>query len=223
MGRPTTVHRGRPGRMTSVRTMPIRVSPIPGEAIDSWLEVLAHRTHTAWADLLSAVGLDAPNSAANSGWVVQILPGESAAISAATGLAGPMLDTMTLARYAHTALRIDPATRSVSRAFPWSRAGASRYCPYCLADTDGRWQLAWRLAWSFACLEHHCLLADTCPQCGRAQRYRGLAGHIVPMPGHCANPATNGGRARARCNADLTNAVAHFRDDHPVLTAQRVV
>jgi hypothetical protein len=207
--------------MSSVRTLPIRVSPVRGEAIDSWLEFLAHRNHTAWADLSPAVGLDPPNSAPN-GWVVQLRAGERAAISAATGVAGATLDRMTLARYADTALRIEPATRTVRRVFPWTRVGASRYCPYCLADSGGRWQLAWRLAWSFVCVEHCCLLADTCPQCRQAQRGNALAGRIVPVPGRCANRAADHGWAR--CHADLTAAaVAHFPDEHPVVAAQRVV
>jgi hypothetical protein len=48
----------RQGRMKTVRTLPIRIAPIDGEAIDSWLEAIAHRTHTAFGDLLAAVGHD---------------------------------------------------------------------------------------------------------------------------------------------------------------------
>ncbi len=43
--------------MTAVRTLPIRLPPVAGEALDSWLEALAHRNATAFGDLLSAVGL----------------------------------------------------------------------------------------------------------------------------------------------------------------------
>ena len=41
--------------MNAVRTLPIRVAPIEGEALDSWLEAIAHRTHTAFGDLLTAL------------------------------------------------------------------------------------------------------------------------------------------------------------------------
>lgn len=37
----------------AVRTLPIRVAPIDGEALDSWFEAITHRTHTGFADLLS--------------------------------------------------------------------------------------------------------------------------------------------------------------------------
>ena len=31
------------------------------------------------------------------------------------------------------------------------QTSGSRYCPKCLAESGGRWQLQWRLAWTFAC------------------------------------------------------------------------
>lgn len=32
--------------MSSPRTLPIRLAPLPGEALDGWLEALAERLHT---------------------------------------------------------------------------------------------------------------------------------------------------------------------------------
>ena len=52
------------------------------------------------------------------------------------------------------------------------RRRGSRYCPSCLAERDGRWLLAWRLGWTFACTTHGVLLCDTCPACGQAPRSR---------------------------------------------------
>src|SRR4029077_3158541 len=46
----------------------------------------------------------------------------------------------------------------------------ARFCLTCLSETGGRWQLWWRLRWAFACPNHQCLLADTCPRCDRWQR-----------------------------------------------------
>ena len=45
-----------------VRSLPIRVSPLPGEGLDSYLEALAARHHAAWGDVLDAVGLGARSS-----------------------------------------------------------------------------------------------------------------------------------------------------------------
>ena len=50
--------------MNTVRTFPIRMIPIEDEALDSWLEAIAHRTHTAFGDLLAAVGLSAYHGSA---------------------------------------------------------------------------------------------------------------------------------------------------------------
>jgi hypothetical protein len=58
--------------MDAVRTLPIRLTPIAGEALDSWLEGLAHRTHTAFGELLSAVGLDPYRGKGSSSWIVQL-------------------------------------------------------------------------------------------------------------------------------------------------------
>jgi hypothetical protein len=43
--------------MTPVRTFPIRLAPLPGEALDSWLEALAHRLDVRLGDVLDDLGL----------------------------------------------------------------------------------------------------------------------------------------------------------------------
>ncbi|SII54569.1 TniQ family protein [Mycobacteroides abscessus] len=211
--------------MNTVRTLPIRIGPIEGEAIDSWLEAIAHRTHTAFGDLLAAVALSPYNGMGTTAWIVSLNPDEAATISTATGITPDVLETMTLQHYSGRAVRIQSGARMISRAFPWGRGRGSRFCPACLAETDGRWQLRWRLGWTFACTIHNCLLADACPDCGAAQRRRTHIGDIVPQPGRCSHRAPDAvGRTPPRCSADLTTAaVASFDADHPVMHAQRVV
>lgn len=213
--------------MSTVRTLPIRLKPVPGEAIDSWLEALAHRNHAVHADLLAAVrpGTGQRHPSIQNAWIVRLPAQEMQAVSAATGIDQAAITAMTLSHYAERALRIDPKTQTISRTFPWGRGRGSRYCPHCLAETGGRWQLAWRLGWSFACLRHSCLLADACPECGRAQRIFAHIGDAIPAPGRCALPRRDAtGRAPARCGADLANmTVPTFSDDHPVLTAQQLI
>jgi hypothetical protein len=211
--------------MTPVRTLPIRLPPISGEALDSWLEAIAHRNATAFGDLLTAVGLKPYHGTATTGWIVTLSTAEAATIAAATGLTGQALDTMTLAHYAGRAVKINNETRTLSRAFPWGGARGSRYCPTCLKETRGRWQLSWRLGWTFACTEHHCLLADACPHCGAVQRRRTHVGDLIPHPGRCAHPAAEAtGRSPARCDSDLTDTdVEVFDPDHPAIRAQQLV
>jgi hypothetical protein len=79
------------------------------------------------------------------------------------------------------------------------RRDGSRYCPQCLAGRDGRWLLAWRLPWVFACTRHRLLLCDRCPACGQPPRaYAGAAAGRT-APGTCPNPVTR----RTWCGADL--------------------
>jgi hypothetical protein len=206
-----------------VRTLPIRLDPIDGEALDSWLEAVSHRLSSPWGDFADAVGLPAaPSALGRTPWLTRLTPAEAAGISVATDQQLTRLHAMTLARYDGTGLRIHQDIRAVNRAFPWSRMRFSRFCPDCLRDSGGRWQLFWRLGWAFACEKHRCLLIDECPACGQQQRARPLRADVVPNPGHCATQAAHAtGGAPARCDTDLHAAqTLRFPADHPVLTAQ---
>lgn len=211
--------------MSAVRTLPIRVAPMTGEALDSWLERIAHRTHAAFGDVLLAVGLNSHRANTTSTWIVQLREEDAQSISTATGVAVDILEAMTLAHFSERALRIKDSGSVLSRTFPWGRACGSRFCPLCLKGSAGGWQLSWRLGWTFACTEHGCLLADACPECGAVQRRRSHPGGIIPNSGACAHHFTNAvGRRPARCGADLTEAPATTFDiDHPAVHAQRVV
>lgn len=123
--------------MIAVRQLPIRIAPIPGEALDSWLEALAGRTHTAWADLVTAI-TNRPRGAHTNRWVVQLDPQDAETISQATRVGVDELTAMTLTRFDGRGVRIDSAVGEVSLEYPWSRGRGSRYCPQCLSDTGGR-------------------------------------------------------------------------------------
>jgi transposase InsO family protein len=103
--------------------------------------------------------------------------------SAATGVPAQALAGMTLARYQGTGLAevaAQPGLPSVPRW--WRHLAGSRYCPRCLAANGGRWMLAWRIPWAFACTGCQALLADACPDCGRRHRR-------TRAPGGPAGPA----------------------------------
>lgn len=214
-------------------TLPIRVQPMPGEALDSWLAALAYRLHTPLVTLLPELGLPRPRQNNRHSyqpgdipmeWSVLLRPWEIGAIAAATCIDPDTIDAMTLRRYHGVALLIDSTTRRVNVRRLWGRNTASRFCPDCLAETGGRWLLSWRLGWSFACMTHRRLLADVCPGCGRIPRRR-LLGELS-VPGRCAQPAGPGARGRfaARCGHDLTTATTlRLPHDHPVLHAQRLI
>lgn len=204
-----------------VRALPIRVLPVPGEALDSWLEALAARYQSSWGDLLDAVGLGGSAGTALGLRLRRSLPATNdlSTISQATGVSMPVLRAMTPAR------GLCPgATDEETLDLLLPR---SRFCPHCLADSGGRWQLWWRLRWAFVCPTHRCLLLDVCPKCLKAPRSHALNRQLVPTPGQCLNPALDaggGGRNPRRCHEDLTAAVTvKLPRDHTVLDAQRTI
>jgi hypothetical protein len=204
------------------RTLPMRVSPVPGESLDSWLETMAHRHRCRFGDLLTALGIQAHPR--RSDWLVAISPDQRCALAAATGITEDVLTTMTLEHYDGRALHIDPNNRTLRRSFPWGWRTGSRYCPHCLADNGGRWQLAWRLNWTFACIQHNCLLADSCPQCGARQRHHPHNASSIPEPGSCPRFRVAQSSRRHRCGASLYMAdVLTVPDSHPALVAQRSI
>ncbi|GAA3140157.1 hypothetical protein GCM10020255_016530 [Rhodococcus baikonurensis] len=94
--------------MTPVRTLPIRVAPLPGEAIDSWLEAIAHRTDTTFVDLDTALHHEDRSASGRvqrlSMWPMHLAPGEVNTIAAATELSAAAIEAMTLVRYDGVAL-----------------------------------------------------------------------------------------------------------------------
>lgn len=220
------------------RTLPLRLSPVPGEALDSWMDALAHRLKVPLTDLCRAMGLKGgPHSVYKrddipANRVVLLRDPEADAIHTATGVAVDILHAMTLARYDQRAIVIDHASRRVNNRAMWARGRGSRYCPDCLTDTGGRWQLRWRLPWSFACTVHARLLAEACPLCERDHSFAASDTHLPPAPGRCASPVPRPGQGErtgrrvlhTRCNADLATATTMLLPvGHPVLLAQQVL
>jgi DNA-binding transcriptional LysR family regulator len=218
--------------MTPARTFPVRLAPLPREALDSWLEALAHWLSVRLGDVLGDLGLAAPfkngarELAVPTDWTIALREEEAARIAHATGTDPQQLHDMTLMRFDGRALRIDQANRQVSRHVLWGRPRGSRFCPECLAGNGGRWPLTWRLGWSFACLTHRRLLANRCPDCGRVQRERPFSRHALPVPGRCGTrPSRTGDLAiPAGCGLDLTQAeTLALPAGHPALAAQRLI
>ncbi|WP_435599839.1 TniQ family protein [Streptomyces sp. C10-9-1] len=190
------------------RSLPIRHAPYPGEALDSWLEAVAARLNCPFTDVLSALGLPNRDPAAAAPilprWTTLATPDELAAIAAVTGTPADVLTAMTLQPYDGHAVVIVPGQRRVHRQILWGRAG-SRFCPACLSDSGGRWQVTWRLGWTFACTRHHLLLADRCPACQRIPRLRSHPRGEVPLPGRCSSASPGGGPRPRRCHHPLTD------------------
>ncbi|MFI6542974.1 TniQ family protein [Streptomyces prunicolor] len=209
------------------RTLPIRCAPYPGEALDSWLEFTAARLNCPFTDVLSALGLPNRDAAMAAPvlprWTALATRDELAAIAEVTGVTEDVLTAMTLQPFDGHALVILPEHRRVHRQLLWGRAG-SRFCPTCLADSDGRWQVTWRLGWSFACTRHHVLLADRCPACQRIPRLRAHPRRETPRPGLCSSAAPDGGPRPPRCHHPLADTpVTTITPDGALEETQRLI
>lgn len=218
--------------MTLARTFPIRLAPLPGEALDSWLEALASRLYVRFGDVLDDLGLGTTARRGDreipvrTDRTIALREEDAVRIAHATGTSPQQLHDMTLMRYDGLALRISPQRRSVIPHILWGRQRGSRFCPECLAGNGGRWPLAWRLGWSFACPAHSRLLADCCPACGRVQRELPFSRQALPVPGRCGTrPPRNCDRAvPAGCGQDLSLAgTLRLPAGHPALALQRLI
>jgi hypothetical protein len=183
--------------------LPITVTPLPGEALESWIAAYARRLHATGSGLIAHLGLE---SSRIPHMALRLHDHEAAALERATGVSGQALAAMTLQPHDGLAIAITPGRRALAARFPAGRFGnaRTRYCPQCLARDDGRGPVTWRLPWSFACPLHQVLLLDFCPACHRPPRIWN-ARRLGPRTGAACtrdNPATS---ARGGgCGADLT-------------------
>ncbi|WP_280465374.1 TniQ family protein [Nocardia brasiliensis] len=174
--------------MTALLSLPLRTPIHAGESLDSWIDALARRSQISPREVLRAFGIDYPALT-----VAQLLDHTSAArlrhIEAATGLPPH---------------RLDAAVGAALAGAKQLRTRGTRYCPACLDEGGGRWQLIWRTKWAVACLHHQALLHEKCPSCDTIPR-RGLisASRERPATGceHILDKKT-----QKRCRTDLATA-----------------
>ena len=127
------------------------------------------------------------------------------------GVSSKVVERMTLSAFDGAALELDPESDEFDATIPFGALTWSRFCPECLSGSHGRWQLAWRLGWSFACTLHNSLLVDVCPSCGARQRRQQIYRH-VPAPTLCA------------CGYSLTSVSAtRLPADHEIIVVQRAI
>lgn len=198
------------------RTLPLRVSPAPGEALDSWVEALAFRHGVALRDICGHLSIPVHQLLR---WLLWIPEGECSRIAEATGVDPGGVVSCTLRTYDHKAVEIDYNQGRLDPRFRFTLTRGSRYCPLCLAESGGRWRLHWRLGWAFACLRHNCLLLEDCPRCGHPQRLSPSRWDVVPKPNRCLH-----WNHAEPCGAYLIDAtVVLLKDADQIIRTQRMV
>lgn len=189
------------------------VIPLPGEALDGYLDRASHQLSVPVAALLHLF----PRSAATGISSVWISPETTGVLARDLGLTEGEIHGMHLAGAFpkhYGLLSQKPDMKAVNRAAKdlWFSMAGSRYCPSCLAE-EGIWKLVWRLPWSVVCLKHSRLLEDNCSGCGYAPRTgrhgttRSLYRYgTVRDPKVCHNQNREPGRGQSapECGNDLT-------------------
>lgn len=199
--------------------------PSTGEALDSWIESAAAHLSCPLGDLLDAIGLqrDLPARQTPAPWLVAVTTEQRESLQSACGKPADW-DAHTFRSLDGRALRIGDTADEIS--LPANTlAKGSRYCPACLHESDGRWNLQWRFNWRFACLLHRCLLNEFCPACDSRQRLR-LSPTHVPLPGVCPSPVIEATLSRRpkRCGTFLGNAPSIILGaKHAALQDQRFI
>lgn len=210
------------------RTLPIRIPPQEGEALDSWLEAIASRLDSPFGHILPGLGLarqagQSSESGPLPNWTICLQDAELTTLAAATQIDHATLRSMTMEAYDGIAVVLDKPKRRIRRTQLWARGAGSRYCPDCLREEGGRWPLTWRLSWTFACLTHQRLLADLCPICGATPRLHPHVVGTVPQLGRCSGlgPSTRKGPGAVRCNTPLGEVCTpRLVDGSPILRTQ---
>ncbi|MER7671317.1 TniQ family protein [Kitasatospora sp. NPDC096128] len=164
--------------------LPRSLSPLPDESLPGFLLRLAHRLDLSPSQLIWRTGLggDKPGSRALAGHLLMLEAAPLEAFAAATRLAPIDAEALTLRPFLR---HYPPLTRALVREGSQPRprnifppgllAAYSRYCPLCLAGDGspvqnkygGPWKRQWRLAITFACLDHNVFLRHHCPTCGQ--------------------------------------------------------
>lgn len=155
------------------------------------------------------------------GWAGYLHTHEIDTLAAATAVDTDQLRSMTLHRF--QPLGITAARRPTHTDYGTltTTARPTRYCPQCLDENDGRWQLAWLLGWTFACTRHNRLLADTCPRCGRPPMRSAPLTDVVPDLRFCTQ---SGGRhGHTVCGADLRGHKRGLVPSSAILDAQHTI
>lgn len=210
------------GRARTVRRLPIRTPPLPGESYASYVDRLAADIQARVSAVLYALGVvdEEKDSAIGAGYGIALDSRRTELMATALDLPLERVRELFLSHYDGRAIDltgIDPADRSSARRTAvreWAYFSGTHACPECLKETGGAWRLRWKLPWSFACVKHGRLLADHCPGCARrigmarqdgSSRPRFIS--RIPKPGHCSNAEAAGvaatGRAAVPCGYPL--------------------
>jgi TniQ len=210
-----------------LRELPIRVPITDGESLHSWIEALAARYRMTVREMLPALSLPGPR--VPFALILGIGGQTLRSLEWQAGLPPGRLDHAVLERYSALGLAIAAERgQAGQRQSLWARGSGSGFCPRCLAESGGRWAVAWHLNWAFACTRHNVLMASQCPACGRRPRSgENRLDHVIDSQRCChydleSRPERHPSPALPRCGALLTEQPVHeLGASHPLIACQK--
>lgn len=193
--------------------LPLALQPFPEESWQSYLTRRAAQHGTNLAGLGSHLGLRDSRGRWPGRFGVELGRDDVQRVAPLLGLVSAQIERMQLASYDQLAFDLGgleqggiAGTRAAAHS-AWIWLAGSTFCPLCLAENDGVWQLSWRIPWRTSCLRHGINLVGACCSCGGVpglgNRLHGSAPPRVaaaPDGRRCAHPEPDG----RCCGADLS-------------------
>lgn len=209
------------------RTFPVRVPVSDHESLHSYIHRLSARHDVPLGHTLSRLGLvtDVRQKPLTGFGIV--MPDEQVSdFSFVAGISESQTRSLLLSKFSGVCLNLDGVKLGVNDTVrkaslsEWAYFSGSHFCPDCLRETEGAWNLSWKLPWSFACVKHQALLHDHCPDCGQRPATGYRDGSLspafigkVPRPGFCTNVLPPGlasrGKGSTPCGCNLMELDSH--------------
>ncbi|ROS53908.1 MULTISPECIES: TniQ family protein [unclassified Frigoribacterium] len=209
--------------MPRVLHLAIVVWPEEGESFQSWIRRYSSRLKVSALQLYQCFAFTQDETrlvASTHGF--KFTAGILKKLSEATAIPADVLRATAFDRFDHMpSLEFDEDNR-LKRLRNWVKGTHSRYCPQCLSESGGAFQLTWQLGWTFVCTRHHSVLQDWCWSCQGPISVMAPPGLVSPASSFCFRELEAGeNKRRERCDADLTEGHAEpLPVDHPVVQAQ---
>lgn len=169
--------------------LPGQITPLPSEALASWLLRYAEPFEMAPEDLLLRT-CDA-ELAGRGDWWRKPHPALIERLAQVTGADPTRIADMTFAAWTN-----DEAADDLRDRFSWLRFQAARpvnrqqrrmaVCPLCLAEDETPYvRRDWTLGWTTICPDHATVLIGNCPECGSKLRLPALSSRDYFAPDRC--------------------------------------
>ncbi|MFJ6247450.1 MULTISPECIES: TniQ family protein [unclassified Streptomyces] len=180
--------------------LPRSLEPLPDESLPGFLLRLTHRLDLTPHQLARRVTLippDDPHARVSAAHLLMMEPARLHAFAGVTRMTTADADALTLRSHAdrypalaQALVRPGSIPRPRRLSQPWLLMNHSRYCPACLAGDGtpiqaahgGPWKRQWRLAVTFACLDHWTFLRSECPRCRQPALSGRSGGPLTLLP-----------------------------------------